>query len=322
MSDPNQNPSQPQQPDQPPWPGQPSPPSEPPAAGPTQPNLHPPSPPQPPPGPPPPGYQSPGYQQPDYGQGPQQAYQAPAYQQGYQRPEYQEPGYQYGYQGHASQQQQQRSGSVATIAVVIMLVLLLIGGAVGAWWYFSERHDGDSAVLPTITGQEDDQADEPEEEEARIEDTEAGLSYEMREGWTFTGSEELIDEFSSEYMINGDGTNEDVGVIYGAWGEPTNELALAQRAEDMVLNNAYYFFPNIESVEELSSESTMVSDIPAHDSRILINDPNEPQMYVRVFVVENQGRLAALIGFSDDGNDEVTGQLNEIMDSMEVIDHD
>lgn len=270
----------------------------------------------PPPGSPPYG-PPPGSPPPNYGQSPQPPYQQPppGYQGGYPPPPPPPPPPGYGGQFPPPGPPPKKSPAVP-IAIVVVVVLLLGGGAFGAWWYFGNDDDSNNSSSDSNTT---DEVNEPEPE--RIEDTEAGLSYIEMDGWEFTESGELIDEFSSAYMAGGEETNVDVGAIYGAWGERQGE-DLASVTDDMVYNNAYFFFPEIEEVEDVASDEATAGDVPAHDSRIIIHSADEPPMYIRAFAVDIDGRIAGLIGLADNDNQERVDELNEIIDSMEIIDHE
>lgn len=269
----------------------------------------------PPPGSPPYGPQ-PGGPPPNYGQSPPPQYQQPppGYQGGYPPPP-PPPGY--GGQYPPGGPPPKKSLAVP-IAIAVVVVLLIAGGAFAAWYFLGGDDDDNSNSSGSDTNTTEE-TDEPEPE--RIEDSEAGLSYIEMEGWEFTESAELIDEFSSAYMSNGDDSNVDVGAIYGAWGERQGE-DLASIVDDMVYNNAYFFFPEIEDVQDVSSEGTTAGDVPAHDSRIIVQSPDEPEMYVRAFAVDVDGRIAGLIGLADNDNQEKVDELDSIMDSMEIIDQE
>lgn len=267
--------------------------------------------------PPPPGYQQPpsppAYQQPPPAEGYQQQ-PPPGYQGGY-PPQQPPPPPGYGYYPPGGPPS--KKSAAGPIAIILIVVLIIGAGAFGAWWYFGQ--DDDSNESATVTGTEDD--DNGDDEVERIEDTESGVSYIEMDGWEFTGSNELIEEFSSEYMANASESNVDVGAIYGAWGERGGE-DLSAIVDDMAFSNAGFFFPEFEDAEEVSSDETNVGDVPAHDSRIIVEAEGEPPMYVRALAVDIDGRIAGLIGLADNDNQEIVEEMDTIMDSMEIIDHD
>ncbi|QSB05538.1 hypothetical protein [Natronoglycomyces albus] len=261
-----------------------------------------------------PGYPQQGHSQP--GGYPQAGHQQPGYPQpGYQQPGYQQPGYPPpGY----SPPPPQPKGSGGTVVLVVVLLLLVGGGGVGAWWYFGQDGEDSSVVADDATDHEEEgQADL--DDSPRLEDVEAGLTYVERDGWEFHDGDDLLEEFSSLYIVDGGTGTNNSAAIYGVWGPTGAGTDLRSETEATIHNNGIFFVPSGVVDRELESGPSTVGSLEAYDISQVITHDEGPDIYIRVLLTEHEGKLRGLIGLSDYSDMNLTDELNEIMDSMQVL---
>ncbi|MBV1946929.1 hypothetical protein [Streptomyces sp. BV129] len=141
--------------------------------------------------------------------------------------------------------------------------------------------------------------------EPRVNDTRAGVSYSVPEGWRHDAAadRELIGAFSSRISRTSDAAAaEDATVLTGAAGRPVPSAELRRTAEGAARSNAAFFFPDAAPTLT-ESRRTELGGRPAHT--VALDVPHDGgTARVELTVVAAPGDHAAfLLALASDAGD-------------------
>ncbi|WP_225828051.1 hypothetical protein [Streptomyces naphthomycinicus] len=189
------------------------------------------------------------------------------------------------------------------VAGVVALLLVGAGAAAAVRW----AGGGDSAPL----------AGRP-----RVDDSRAGLSYAVPEGWKHDAAadKKLIGAFSSqisEYTGTGDDATGGT-VMAGPAGKPVPRAELGRAADSAARSNAEFFFPDLPAGLE-ESHDTVVDGQPAHTTVLRIRT-EDGIARLRLTVVTIHGeRTSFLLGLATGGADPaVARDMEAVLGSARV----
>ncbi|HZF89435.1 hypothetical protein [Streptomyces sp.] len=143
-----------------------------------------------------------------------------------------------------------RRGPALASTLIVTLVLALAGGGYAAW--------------RTLHGEDEPLAGRP-----RVDDTTAGLSYAVPEGWQ-RGDGDLISSFTSSLTHEHPGA-EGGSVVLAGRGDAVPRSELGPSAERWARSNAVFFHPEGRSAVT-ESEATTVDGRPAHTVTLKVTD--------------------------------------------------
>jgi hypothetical protein len=163
------------------------------------------------------------------------------------------------------------------------LVLVLAAGTATTWWLTREEDNSPLAGRP------------------RVEDTKAGLSYGIPEGWKRNDGEKLIDAFTSMLVRKptpGSGDEEASTVLAGR-GQGVPREALKEKAELYARSNAEFFYPDGSSTPKESRQTT-VSGRPAHTVTLNVRNGEGGTGQLRFTLVRlGESRSAFIMGVAN-----------------------
>lgn len=149
----------------------------------------------------------------------------------------------------------------------------------------------------------------------RIEDTSAGLAYELPSGWDEVASSDRWDWYSSTADTGG------LGASVSAFAQASiDEGALGPASESLAQDHALLLRPELAGFEQLRSEPTEVEGRTAHEVELTATDPVHGPVYVRMLVVATgSGGAGVLFGFADESADQDREGIAEVFASVELL---
>ncbi|THV42410.1 hypothetical protein [Glycomyces buryatensis] len=264
---------------------------------------------------PPPGYQ-PGPQQQPQGGHPQQVpppagySSGPQAQSGYHPPQNQPP---HGYGPQPPAPPKKSAGG--RIVLLLALVLVLVGSGAWALWMM-QRPDttcASGAELLACDPPIESGSGEPTPDENRVEDVDAGISYELPEGWEQQESGDLIEAFSSA------AAGPDGGSVVAFHGDPMTGEEMSFSTSTIAGENSEFFYPYPDEREILISEATEVDGEEAYTFTWEVSTEGEDAMYGHIVHVLTEDSSIFLMGMAMPDTDENRTEIDTVVSSIALL---